>query len=339
MAGTGVSRLSSSFWLDRPTLVTGGTGLLGAWVVCRLADLGADVTVLVRDWRPASELVRKGLMTKVTVAHGDVTDQSLLERVLNEGEVVTVVHLAAQTTVPVAGRNPVSTFTSNVAGTWALLEACRRSPRVRQVVVASSDKAYGWAGSETYREDMPLRAANPYDVSKACADMISRSYAAAFGVPVAVTRCGNFFGGGDLNWNRIVPGTVRSVLRGRRPEIRSDGTLVRDYLYVEDGVEATLLLAERLAEDVTIAGEAFNFSAEHPLTVLELVEEILERMLSDLKPVVLGHGHGEIPYQALSAEKARDRLGWQSLFSLDDGLERTISWYRDFFAEGGAEWA
>ena len=334
MAGVGMSRLSRSFWLDRPTFVTGATGLLGGWVVRRLLDLGADVYALVRDWRPKSELVSSRLTAEVTLVRGDVGDQALLERILNEREVETVVHLAAQTTVPVAGRNPASTFATNVGGTWALLEACRRSPTVRQVVAASSDKAYGSAGREKYREEMPLRATNPYDVSKACADMIARSYATAFGLPVAVTRCGNFFGGGDLNWNRVVPGTIRSAIRGHQPKIRSDGTPVRDYLYVEDGVEATLLLAERLAQDGSLAGEVFNFAAERPLPVLELVGKILEMMECDLEPRILGEGDGEISYQALSAEKARNTLGWQSVFSLEEGLERTIDWYQSFFAQG-----
>lgn len=329
------SLLEPEFWLDRPVFVTGATGFLGGWVARRLVRLGADVVVLVRDWEPRSDLVRERLVDEVTVVRGDITDQALLERVLNEREITTAIHLAAQTTVPVAGRNPVSTFSSNVAGTWAVLEACRRSPSVRQVVVASSDKAYGFIGREQYKEEMPLKPSGPYDVSKACADMIARSYAAAFELPVAVTRCGNFFGGGDLNWDRIVPGTVRSVIRGQRPLIRSDGTPVRDYLYIEDGVEATLLLAERIAEDESLAGEAFNFSAERPLTVLEVVDEILRTMGSDLEPVILGEGSGEIPYQALSAERARAVLGWKAMCLLEDGLERTVGWYRNFFHEGG----
>lgn len=329
--------LQPGFWLDRPVLVTGATGFLGGWVIRRLVGLGSEIRVLVRDWEPRCILVREGCLDSVTVARGDVTDQVLLERILNENEIVTVIHLAAQTTVPAAGRNPVSTFSSNVAGTWSVLEACRRSPTVQQVVVASSDKAYGSAGREKYREETPLRASSPYDVSKACADMIARSYATTFRLPVVVTRCGNFFGGGDLNWNRIVPGTVRSVIRGHRPEIRSDGTLVRDYLYVEDGAEATLLLAERLAGGESLAGQVFNFSAEQPMTVVEVVEEILKVMGSDLEPVVLGKGQGEIPYQALSADKARRALGWNPRFSMKEGLEQTVDWYRSFFGEGKSE--
>jgi len=248
------------FWLDRPTLVTGATGFLGGWLVRRLLDLGADVVCLVRDWEPHSEFVRAGLQQRVRVVRGNVRDQPLIERILGEYEVDTAFHLAAQTIVGIASRNPVSTFESNVQGTWSLLEACRRSPSVRQIVVASSDKAYGAQEDLPYTEDMPLQARHPYDVTKSAADLISSSYASAFGLPVAITRCGNLYGGGDLNWNRLVPGTIRSVLRGIRPVIRSDGRYVRDYLHAEDAAIAYILLAEALAGDRSLAGEAFNFS-------------------------------------------------------------------------------
>ncbi|HEV7903456.1 MAG TPA: NAD-dependent epimerase/dehydratase family protein, partial [Pyrinomonadaceae bacterium] len=216
------------FWLDRPTLVTGATGLVGGWLVRRLLDAGADVLCLVRDWVPQSEFVRASLIERVKVVRGDVRDQVQLERTLGEYEVDTVIHLAAQTIVGIANRNPVSTFESNVAGTWALLEACRRSPAVRQIVLASSDKAYGDCEVLPYDEETPLRGRHPYDVSKSCADLIAQAYATTYGLPVVVTRCGNFYGGGDLNWNRIVPGTIRSVLRGQPPVVRSDGGYVRD---------------------------------------------------------------------------------------------------------------
>lgn len=325
----------SDFWRDRPTLVTGATGLVGGWVVRGLVEAGADAVCLVRDWVPQSELVRGHLLERVKVVRGDVRDQSLLERTLGEYEVNTVIHLAAQTVVPVANRNPVATFETNIAGTWALLEACRRSPLVRQVVVASSDKAYGEQEAPVYDESAPLRGQHPYDVSKACADSIARTYAKSFGLPVVVTRCGNFFGGGDLNWNRIVPGTVRSVIRGQRPVIRSDGHYTRDYFYVEDGAAAYMLLAEKLAAARELAGEAFNFSNEQPITVLELVRTILAEMGSDLEPEVLNEALNEIRHQALRAEKARRLLGWQPIYSLGDGLQRTVAWYRQYFAELG----
>ncbi|MEJ5246861.1 GDP-mannose 4,6-dehydratase [Caldilinea sp.] len=324
----------SNFWRDRPVFVTGATGLLGGWLVKRLLEAGADVVCLVRDWVPQSELVQARLMERVKVVRGDVREQALLERALGEYEIDTVFHLAAQTIVGVANRNPVATFETNIQGTWSLLEACRRSPQVRQIVAASSDKAYGDQEVLPYTEEAPLQGRHPYDVSKSCADLIAHAYAHTFGLPVVITRCGNFYGGGDLNWNRIVPGTIRSVLRGERPVIRSDGNYVRDYFYVEDGAAAYMLLAERLAENPALRGEAFNFSNELQITVLELVEKILRRMGSSLTPEIRNEASNEIRHQYLSAEKARRVLGWRPLFTLEEGLDRTIAWYREFFAHG-----
>src|SRR6266508_428941 len=212
-----------NFWLDRPTFVTGATGLVGVWLLRRLLEQGADVVCLVRDWVPGSGLVRSSLVESTKVVRGDVRDQATLERVLGEYEIGTVIHLAAQTIVTIANRNPVSTWETNVQGTWALLEACRRTPTVQQIVMASSDKAYGDHDSLPYDENTPLRGRHPYDASKSCSDIISQAYAVSYKLPIVVTRCGNFYGGGDLNWNRIVPGTIRSILRGQRPVIRSDG--------------------------------------------------------------------------------------------------------------------
>ena len=322
----------SSFWFDRPVLVTGASGFLGGWLVKRLLDLGADPVCPVRDWVPGSQLIREGLAGRVNLVRGDITDQHLLERTLGEYEVDTVFHLAAQTIVPIANRNPVSTFESNIRGTWSLLEACRRSPTVKQVVVASSDKAYGSQESLPYHEGLPLQGAFPYDVSKSCSDLIAQSYYATYGVPVAITRCGNFYGGGDLNWNRIVPGTIRSVLRRKSPVIRSDGSYIRDYFYIEDGAAAYMLLAEKLAENPDLAGEAFNFSNESQLTVLDLVKEILKVMDSGLEPDVRGEAENEIRHQYLSAEKARRELGWAPLFTTGQALERTVEWYREYLS-------
>jgi len=319
-----------NFWLDRPTFVTGSTGLIGGWLVERLLKAGADVVCLVRDWVPQSEFVRADLVKRVRVVRGEVQDRALMERALGEYETDTVIHLAAQTIVGIANRNPVSTFEANIAGTWSLLEACRRSPQVKQIVVASSDKAYGDHESLPYSEGAPLRGRHPYDVSKSCADLIAQTYGVTYGLPVAITRCGNFYGGGDLNWNRIVPGTIRSVLRGQRPVIRSDGQYVRDYFYAEDGAAANLLLAERLAQNSELRGQAFNFSNEIQVTVLELVERILSLMDSDLRPDVRNETTNEIRHQYLSAAKARKLLDWQPLFTLDEGLRRTIDWYRAF---------
>jgi CDP-glucose 4,6-dehydratase len=323
----------SRFWLDRPTLVTGATGLLGGWLVRRLLQLQAGVVCLIRDWTPECQLLRTGLLAGVTVVRGDVTDQALLERLLGEYEIDSVFHLAAQTIVGVANRNPVATFETNIAGTWRLLEACRRSPRVRQIVLASSDKAYGAAPVLPYDETTPLNGRHPYDVSKSCADLLAQAYAATYDLPVAITRCGNFYGGGDLNWNRLVPGTIRSILRGQRPVIRSDGQFVRDYFYVEDGAAAYLLLAERLAANPELRGEAFNFSTETPLTVLEVVHKLLGLMGSRLLPDVRDEASGEIREQSLGAAKARRELGWRPLFTLDEGLRRTVQWYRDCLGE------
>jgi CDP-glucose 4,6-dehydratase len=322
--------MSSPFWQDRPTLVTGATGLLGGWLVRRLLDAGANIVCLVRDWVPQSDLIRGRLIEQTKVVRGDICHQPLLERILGEYEIDTVFHLAAQTIVSIANRNPVSTFETNIQGTWSLLEACRRSPRVKQAVVASSDKAYGDQEELPYDETTPLQGQHPYDVSKSCADLIAHMYAVTYDLPVAVTRCGNFYGGGDLNWNRIIPGTIRSVLRGQRPIIRSDGNYVRDYFYIEDGAVAYMLLAEKLASMPTLRGQAFNFSNEAQITVLELVQHILALMGSDLQPDIRNEVSNEIRRQYLSAAKARQILGWVPHFTLDHGLELTIQWYREF---------
>ena len=320
----------SEFWIDRPTLVTGATGLVGSWLVGRLVAAGASVVCIVRDWVPESELFGSEVFRRVTVVRGDVCDGDLLGRVLAEYEIDTVFHLAAQTIVPIASRNPAGTCETNIAGTWRLLDACRRIPVAKQIVVASSDKAYGSQKTLPYTEDLPLEGQNPYDVSKACADLLARSWSRTYGLPVAVTRCGNIFGGGDLNWNRIVPGTIRAALRGQRPVIRSDGSPVRDYFYVEDAAAAYLQLAERIAADPGVRGEAFNFSNETPLTVLEMVAKILKVMGSSAEPEVRNDATGEIKEQYLSAAKARRQLGWSPLYTLDEAIEHTVSWYRAF---------
>jgi len=318
------------FWQDRPTFVTGATGLVGSWLVRRLVEAGADVVCLVRDWIPQSELVRVGLLERVKVVRGDVCDQGLLERALGEHEIDTVFHLAAQTIVGIANRNPLSTFQTNIQGTWAILEACRRTPSVKQIVLASSDKAYGDQEKLPYDELMPLQGSHPYDVSKSCADLLAKTYAVSFKLPVAITRCGNFYGGGDLNWNRIVPGTIRSIVRGQRPVIRSDGSYIRDYFYVEDGANAYMVLAEALASRAELRGEAFNFSNELQMPVLDLVRSILRLMKSDLTPDIRNEASNEIVHQYLSAAKAQRILGWSPLFNIEEGLRHTIDWYRAF---------
>ncbi len=326
----------NSFWRDRTVLVTGGTGLLGSWLVKQLIEGGSNVVCLVRDWVPQSELLRSRRIEQVTTVRGDIVDRELVERTLGEYEVEVVFHLAAQTIVGIANRNPVSTFSTNIEGTWNLLEACRRSPKVSSIVVASSDKAYGDQEHLPYDETMPLQGRHPYDVSKSCADLIAQTYAASYNLPVAITRCGNFYGGGDLNWNRVVPGTIRSIIRGERPVVRSDGNFVRDYFYVEDGAGAYMLLAERLASDAALRGQAFNFSNESQVSVLDMVELILRKMKSPLRPDVLNQASNEIRHQFLSAERARTVLDWQPQFTLDSGLDRTLDWYREFLGAAAA---
>jgi CDP-glucose 4,6-dehydratase len=323
--------INPSFWPDRKVLVTGASGLLGSWLIKWLINVKADVVCLIRDWIPQSEFVRRGFVENTRVVRGDICDQILLERILGEYEIKTVFHLAAQTIVSVANRNPISTFSSNIQGTWNLLEACRRSPVVEQIVIASSDKAYGDQTVLPYNEFTPLQGKHPYDVSKSCSDLIGQTYANTYNLPVAITRCGNFYGGGDLNWNRIVPGTIRSILRGQEPIIRSDGKFIRDYLYVEDGVAAYMKVAEKLAENPKLSGEAFNFSTESKISVLELVEQILTQLNSNLKPVIKNESKHEIRDQYLDATKAHKILDWSPLYNLQSGLQKTINWYEEYF--------
>ena len=331
---SGIMKAPDNFWVDRSVFVTGCTGLLGSWLTEALCLAGATVTGLVRDGVPRSRFVSAEILQRVNTVRGEVEDFRLLERILNEYEVETVFHLAAQTIVGVANRNPLSTFESNIRGTWNILEACRRVPTVRQIIVASSDKAYGEQDNLPYGEDATLEGTHPYDVSKSCTDLVAKAYYHTYQLPVCITRCGNFFGGGDLNFNRIVPGTIRSVIRGDVPIIRSDGSCIRDYFYVEDAARAYMFLAECLGVDPTLAGEAFNFSHEIPLTVIEFVRKVLVLMgKSELEPKVLNEASNEIPCQYLSAKKARDRLGWNPSFSLEEGLHKTVAWYREFLSD------
>ena len=325
-----LARDSHTFWLDRPVFVTGCAGFLGSWLVIALAEAGANVVGLIRDEVPFSYLRRSGYEERIAVVRGDVTDYMFMERVLNEHEIDTIIHLAAQTIVPIANRAPLSTFETNVKGTWTVLEAARRSPTVTRLTVASSDKAYGVHETLPYVEDAPLLGCHPYDVSKTCADILARAYFATYDLPVAVTRCANLYGGGDLNWNRIVPGTVRSLIRGERPVIRSDGTLLRDYLYVRDAVHAYMTLAEHLDEG-GVQGEAFNFGMDKPTSVLEMVQAIVAVSdRPDLEPVVLDDAPNEIPAQYMDSSKAHRLLDWVPRHSLEEGLRETFEWYREF---------
>jgi CDP-glucose 4,6-dehydratase len=319
----------ANFWEDRKVLVTGATGLLGSALIKELNKRSADTVCLIRDWVPKSEVFRKKNIDTVSIVSGTITNQQLVERVLGEYEIEVVFHLAAQTIVSVANKNPVSTFESNIQGTWTILEACRRSPAVNSVIVASSDKAYG-CQQLPYTEDKPLKGIYPYDVSKACVDMLSQSYAKTYGLPVAVTRCANFYGEGDLNWNRIIPGTIRSVIRGQPPIIRSDGKTVRDYLYIQDAAEGYISLARHLVEHVwDFRGEAFNLATDRPITTELLVDKILTLMKSELPVIVQNSTTNEIQEQWLSAEKANRMLNWYPAHTLEEGLTKTIKWYSD----------
>lgn len=316
-------------WRRRRVFVTGASGLLGSALVAELTRRGAEVTVLLRDWVPASRLLQPGALTDANIVAGDLQDLPLLVRALNEYEIETVFHLGAQTIVGTAVRSPISTFESNIRGTWNLLEACRQNSRlVGRVIVASSDKAYGAHDRLPYTEDTPLAGRAPYDVSKSCTDLIALSYAHTYRMPVVVTRCGNLWGPGDLNFSRLIPGTIRSALLDEAPIVRSDGTFRRDYFYVRDGVGAYLRLAEGMLES-DLAGQAFNFGNEQPFTVLEVVERILAHMgRTNLKPVILHEANDEIPAQFLDCSRARRVLGWTPEYAFEAGLEETIPWYQ-----------
>jgi CDP-glucose 4,6-dehydratase len=336
-----VEIVAMNFWQGRNVFVTGATGLLGSWLTEELLNRGASVTCLIRDWVPESRLVEthgagESLISRTRVLRGNLEDLDVLVRGLNEYEIDTVFHLGAQTIVGTASRSPLSTFDSNIRGTWNVLEACRSCPGlIERVVIASSDKAYGEHAQLPYTEDMPLQGRYPYDVSKSCADLIAFSYWHTFRTPVAVTRCGNLFGGGDLNFNRLIPGTIRSALDGARPVVRSDGTFVRDYFYVRDAVDAYLQLAERLPGDA-FCGEAFNFGTETPLSVLQLVDVILAIVgKTDLRPRVLNEARQEIPKQYLDCTKARTLLAWRANYTLEAGLGETIEWYRQWLDQRG----
>lgn len=324
-----------SFWNDKRVFVTGGAGLLGSWMVESLVDKGAEVTCLLRDWVPGSKFVRSGTVERANVVSGDLENYELLLRIINEYEIDTVFHLGAQTIVGTAARSTLSTFESNVRGTWNLLEACRVCPKlIERIIVASSDKAYGDQVDLPYTEDMPLKGRFPYDVSKSCADLISQSYFHSYGMPVTVTRCVNLFGGGDLSFNRLVPGTIASALKNERPVIRSNGKFVRDYFYVLNAVDGYLKLAEMMPHE-KVNGEAFNFGYGEPLSVIELVDEILRLMGKEsLEPVILNQASNEIENQYLDCSKAQELLGWKPEYDRQEGLRRTIAWYEEYFSSG-----
>jgi len=325
--------LSKEFWSGRPVLVTGATGLLGGWMVKRLRGLGATVVALVRDGVPGSMAARDGHLREIVCVYGSVTDAALMRRVLAEYGIQTVIHLAAQTLVGVAKNDPVTTLEVNVQGTWAILDAARQMKNC-QVLVASSDKAYGDAVKLPYTEDHPLRGRYPYDVSKSCVDLIAGMYATTYKLPVGIVRCGNLYGGGDLNFSRAIPGAIKSALAGEAFSIRSDGKFLRDYLYVEDAVDAYLTFAQKMAADPALAGEGFNFSLEVQMTLLDLVKMIQELAGGPIVPPVIHNiASDEIREQYMSAEKARRVLRWHPKCNMEEGLSRTIAWYRAYLQQ------
>jgi CDP-glucose 4,6-dehydratase len=318
------------FWQDRNVFVTGASGFLGGWLVQSLLERKANVVALVRDFVPNSYLHTSGLINRIQIARGKLEDYHLLKRVIGEYEAETIFHLGAQTQVITANRSPIDTFKANIEGTWNLLEAARNSNSVKGIVVASTDKAYGSQKKLPYDENSPMHGEHPYDVSKSCADLIAQSYFRTYGLPISITRCGNFYGGADLNFARIVPGTIKSIIMGNAPIIRSDGKYIRDYFYIEDAVDAYLTLAANIDRD-GIKGEAFNFSNEDPISVMDMVGLISNLMESKKEPNITNAASGEIREQYLSAKKARALLNWKPEYSLKEGLKKTINWYRNFF--------
>ncbi|ABO50417.1 NAD-dependent epimerase/dehydratase [Desulforamulus reducens MI-1] len=321
-----------NLWQNKNVLITGCSGIIGSWLTRRLVDEGANVVGIVRDRLGYGNLLQEQTINRMVVAHGDITDFLFMSRVMAEYEIDTVFHLAAQTIVTIANRSPLSTFESNLRGTWIVLEACRLSPTVERVVVASSDKAYGDSKELPYREDQPLRGKHPYDVSKSCTDLLAQSYYHTYRLPVAITRLANVYGGGDLNFNRIIPGTIKAVLEGRPPVLRSDGSPLREYLYVEDAVDAYLTLAKNLHRS-NVMGEAFNFAPQQPYQVLEIVQEIIRIAGKEFVPEIRKHMNGEILHQYSDSSKAKERLNWHTRWDLTKGLSVTIEWYRKFLMD------
>jgi len=320
---------NTSSWRGRSVFVTGATGFLGSWLTKALLERQANVVVLVRDRLPHSLYQHLALQTYVTEITGELENRDLLERIFNEYEIDTCFHLGAQTLVTTATRNPLSTFQSNLQGTWNVLEAARRSPLIKAIVVASTDKAYGDAARLPYRETTPLAGQYPYDVSKVCVDLLSQSYFHTYKLPISIARCGNLYGGGDGNYDRLIPGTIRSLLRGERPLIRSNGLLRRDYLYIDDAVNAYLMLAQ-VTRLKRFHGEAFNFASGRSATVLEVVDKLRELSgRSTLKPRILNQARLEIREQRLSSDKAKQKLTWNPQVSLNDGLAQTWRWYQE----------
>lgn len=319
-----------NFWEDKRVFVTGANGFLGSWLTEKLVEKKAKVVALIRDQIPESKLNTSGTIQKVTVVNGCLEDYEVIERALNEFEIETCFHLGAQTIVGTAERSPRSTFESNIKGTWNILEAARKIDTVKGLVLASSDKAYGSSDKLPYSEDDYLHGLHPYDVSKTCSDLITQAYYNTYGLPAAITRCGNIYGGGDLNFSRIIPGTIKAAMLNENPVLRSDGTYLRDYIYAKDVADAYMLIAENIGKN-DVKGQAFNIGTETPISVIELVNQVLGLCGKErLNPVIKNEASHEIKEQYLDCKKIRKILDWRYRYDLNVGLKETIQWYEDY---------
>ncbi|MFH0928593.1 MAG: GDP-mannose 4,6-dehydratase [bacterium] len=323
-----------NFWKNRNVFVTGGFGLLGSQLVEILHTLGANVTVLKRDHAASSRLFETEAIRGVNIVNGDFEDFDLIYRALNEYEIETLIHVGAQPIAPVANRCPLPTLRINIMGTANVLEAARLTPTLKRMVVASSDKAYGPQTVLPYNESTPLQGNHPYDVSKSCTDLLSLMYHNTYKLPVCVTRCGNLYGPGDLNWSRIIPETIKHLYFGEQPLIRSDGKFIRDYFFVKDAAMAYITLLENM-DRPEVVGQAFNFSTGNRFTVVDIVNQVLAAMGSSLEPVILNQAKAEIHEQTLDSTKALNLLKWQPRFTVEEGLAETIAWYKNYFDREG----
>jgi CDP-glucose 4,6-dehydratase len=321
--------VNDNFWRDKNIFITGATGFLGSWVAKSLIEKNANVITLVRDKFPKCNFFLSGLDKHSTQVHGQLEDYHFIERVLNEYEVDTVFHMAAQTIVQTANRSPIGTFKSNIEGTWNIMEATRNAKLIKRVVVASSDKAYGTQPQLPYTEEMSLQGEHPYDVSKSCADLISQSYHKTYGLPVAVTRCANLYGGGDLNYNRLIPGIIKAIIQKKDFIIRSDGSMQRDYMYVKDGVDGYLKLGEKI-DNPQIKGKGFNFGTETPLSVIDVFRKVKQILNTEINEQILGEAKGEIDKQYLGTQKVKELLNWYPQHTFEQGVKETFDWYNHF---------
>jgi len=319
-------------WENMNVMVTGADGFIGSHVAKALAEKGAEVTTIVRDVRKRNNTDVLGIKDKISIVHGDIIDFKDCERAINEYDIEFCFHIAAQAIVGPANRSPLSTFESNIKGTWNVLEACRISKTIKGMVIASSDKAYGQQKKLPYTEESPLSGYFPYDASKSCAEIIARSYFMTYNLPLAITRNANTYGPADMNLSRIIPDVITRLIKGKQPVIRSDGNPERDYMYIKDAVNAYLTLAENLHRK-DVVGQAFNFGTGKPISVLNLYKKIIRIMGKNVEPKILGQAKNEIDRQYLDSAKAKKILGWETNYTIDEGLKETIDWYKGYFSK------